>query len=209
MIPRAEATDPEDSFTYQHVCGTCFGLYESGRPDDLEQRCACQPQWAERWPRFDFNTRAELCRCCGTEAVHSGSRWSPYFCRTCQQMAIGVSIWQRRLVFPIGRHTIMNNFVPDSVASTLAARHRCSRELAETVLSAIRVMSTGSDGLERWARIVVARNLERCGLPAGVLLSEYLIAVKSTDGLSRSAAFADLCEFFKSLPPVAGCRGIH
>ena len=91
-----------------HVCGTCYALYEAGRPDGINQRCRCGPHGEARWPGVDFNERACLCTCCGTEVLRSGSRFSPYFCRECQLLAMGVSLWERRLVFPIGRHSLMH-----------------------------------------------------------------------------------------------------
>src|SRR5688572_25666900 len=122
-----------DELQYLRICGTCHALYETGRPDGMAQRYRCGPRDEERWPRFDYNERASLCLCCGMEALRSGSKWSPYFCNTCQTLAKEVSIRYRRLVFPIGRHSLMHTWVPETRAPTLAAHGGRSRDLAETV----------------------------------------------------------------------------
>ena len=191
---------------YLHVCGTCYALYEAGRPDGMNQRCRCGPHGEARWPGFDFNERACLCACCGTEVLPSGSRFSQYFCRECQLLAMGVSLWERRLVFPIGRHSLMNNFVPASRAPSLAAHGGRARDLAETVLAAVIRIGKGSDGLRQWSAIIVSRQLERLALPGGTPLVEYLDAVtEKGTGTTRWAVFAELCEFF--VRPITLVRG--
>ena len=204
------STYSADEFRYQHICGTCFGLYEVGRPDGLDQRCACRPAAAERWPRFDFNTRAELCRCCGAEAVRSGSRWSPFFCRECQLLAMGVSIWHGDVVFPIGRHSLMNAYLAPAPRRAGAERDASSGDsLAVAMYRAATVIQRGAEQVDQWRQIVVARNLEACGLRAGVSLNEYVTTVRRTEGLSRWAAFRDLCAFVKAVSlaerPSGGC----
>jgi hypothetical protein len=88
----------QDQLAYCYICSTCFHLYERGRRDNENQRCKCQPAEETKWPIRDFNERAILCRCCGLNVLPSGCRWDPYFCRECQLLAMGVSVWNRRLV---------------------------------------------------------------------------------------------------------------
>lgn len=105
-----------DARAHLCICGTCYALYETERPDGMNQPCRCTPRDEPRWPGHDFNEHALLCLCCGLEVVSSGSRWSSYVCRECQLLAMGVSLWERRLVFPIGRHSMMHTWVPDTRA---------------------------------------------------------------------------------------------
>ncbi len=184
---------------YLHVCGTCYALYEAGRPDGMNQRCRCGPQGEAQWPRFDFNERARLCGCCATEVLSSGTRWSPYFCRECQLLAMGVSLWERRLVFPIGRHSLMHTWVPASRAPSLAAHGGRARDLAATVSAALTGISGGSDRLGQWSANMVSRQLARLALPAGTPLLAYLDAVaEKGTGTTRWAVFAELCESIRS-----------
>lgn len=89
-----------DELQYLRICGHCYGLYETGRPDGLSQPCRCRPGGGERWPGFDFNERVSLCLCCGPEALASGSRYAPFSCRTCQDLAIGLARNLERLALP-------------------------------------------------------------------------------------------------------------
>jgi hypothetical protein len=181
---------------YLCICGTCFKLYETGRDDDEEQRCDCDPREEETWPGRDFNERACLCACCGTELLESGSRYSPYFCRECQLLAMGVSLWERRLVFPIGRHSMMHTWVPDSRKHSLVAHDGDARRLAETVHSAMTAISMGSQQLSEWSAFVVSRHLKRLGLHGGTLVSRYLAAnAMDEERPTRWGLFAEMCEF--------------
>ena len=187
----------ENELQHLRICGSCYSLYETGRADRRNQRCRCVVREERTWPGFDFNERASLCLCCGMEVLESGSRWSPYFCRTCQALAKKVSIRHRRLVFPIGRHSLMHTWVPEARLPTLGAHRGNPRELAKTVHAATTAVATGTEGLRQWSGVIVSRHLRHLGLPGGTPLREYLAAVagKGT-GYTRRAAFAELCEFF-------------
>jgi hypothetical protein len=107
-----EAHGWREEYTYLRICATCFHLFETNRPDGLNQRCRCAPDRGPRWPGSDFNERASLCRCCGFEVMRSGSRWSEFFCRECGLFAMGLSVSARQIVFPIGRHSLMHTWMP-------------------------------------------------------------------------------------------------
>jgi len=216
MAPDRDGTAPvrDDELRYLRICGTCYALYETGRPDGLDQRCRCGPSDQEPWPGFDFNERASLCACCGTEALRSGSRWSPYFCHECQLLAMGVSLWCRRLVFPIGRHSLMHTWVPETASPTLAAHRGRPRDLAATVHAAATAVSRGSEGLRQWSAIITTRHLQHLGLPGGTFLSDYLSAVRERGTEpGRCAAFAELCERFsvsaRRRPRKSAAGGAH
>jgi len=196
---------------YLRICGTCYDLYDENRPDGMEQHCRCHPR-EQTWPGYDFDERAILCRCCGLEVVRSGSRWSSFFCRECQLLAMGVSIWQRQLVFPIGRHTLMHTWVPKTPASSLATDAGDNAELVEGVYTTVMAVSKGADGLLEWYEVIMLRNLARVGLSGAVLLREYLQAIDREElGVlgTRLEAFEGLCEFFTSAPTesISGGKG--
>jgi len=192
----------DERYQYLYICSTCYGLYETGRPDGEEQRCACHPDKGPRWPSYDFNQRAMLCRCCGLNVLPSGSRWAPFFCRECQLLAMGVSVWNRRLIFPIGRHSLMHTWVPDTPSASLGDGENDGDTLAEGVHGALQGIARGTDGLWLWYATIMPRNLRRFGLKGDVSLREYMDAVAAeAPALStRLEAFDGLCRLFQPDP---------
>jgi len=184
---------------YLHICGTCFRLYETGRSDDEEQRCDCNQEEEERWSVGDFNERACLCGCCGMEILPSGSRWSQFYCRECQLLAMGVSLWERRLVFPIGRHSLMHAWVPQDRNPLRAARASSGDRALETVHDTIKVIVASSDAQSQWSANIVSRHLKRLRLPGGTPVSSYLAALEKDEEVpTRWALFAEFCEFIRT-----------
>jgi hypothetical protein len=190
------------NLAYLHICSTCFDLFDQERPDGRNQRCRCsRPQHDEPWPGFDFNRRATLCLCCATDVLESGSRWSPFFCRECQLMAMGVSLWERHLVFPIGRHSMMHNWVPKTPPATPIAHGGNAAGPALSVYTTLKAVFSGSDLLEQWSQRYVAENLARLRLRGGVSLVRYLAAQeKAEERPTRCEAFAAMCEFVRYAP---------
>lgn len=184
-----------DDLRYLHVCGTCYRLFESDRPDGRNQQCACTPMTGERWPRYDFNERARLCGCCATEALDSGSRFSAFFCRECQLLAMGATLWERRLVIPIGRHSLMHTYVPRAREPWPG---HVGTQSVETVHATLTSVGARSALMQQWSDRSVARHLHHAGLPGGVRLTDYLDAVKERGtGTTRWAMFAEFCEFIR------------
>jgi endogenous inhibitor of DNA gyrase (YacG/DUF329 family) len=196
---RKRGMEMTDHIGFLRVCGSCFKLYETGHADGENQRCDCQPrQDARRWAGMDFNEHARLCACCGTEVLRSGSRYSPYFCRECQLLAMGVSLWERRLVIPIGRHSLMHAFVPAPRTPSLAAHGGDVGALASTVHTAMMAISIGSERLSLWSAAVVSRHLKRLGLAGGTSVSQYLAAnARDEESPTRWSLFAEMCEFIR------------
>jgi hypothetical protein len=193
----------DDEHAYLHVCPKCFELYEKDRPDGMNQTCACHPNDPERWPGADFNQHAMMCRCCALNVLASGSRWHPYFCRECQLLAMGVSVWNRRLVIPVGRHSIMHSWVPRTAAQPLPTGQEIDLdELAETLAATLQDISKTTDLLWKWYRTSMKRNLKRFGLKSGVSLREYMEAVVAEKPAlsTRLEAFEGLCKRFRSKP---------
>jgi hypothetical protein len=116
---------------------------------------------------------------------------------------MGVSVWQRHLVFPIGRHTLMHTWVPKTPSSSRTAHGVDSAELVEGVYTAFMAVSKGADGLLEWYQMVMPRNLDRVGLAGAVLLRDYLKAIGRVElGVlsTRLEAFEGLCACFQMTP---------
>jgi hypothetical protein len=187
----------EEKHGHLRVCGRCYELFEEGRSDGRNQTCSCAPREEERWPGYDFNERAILCRCCGLDVLFSGSRWAPYFCRHCKPMAMAVSIWNRKLIFPIGRHSMMHMWVPETPEPTLPAHGGDVDTLAESLMASIGGVISGGEVLSKWYPKVMARNFEEMGLAGNVELKRYVEAVVEKESPNRIQAFEGLCEFYK------------
>jgi hypothetical protein len=190
----------EAEHAYLHICPKCFELYEQDRPDGMNQTCACHPNDPERWPGADFNQRAMLCRCCALTVLPSGSRWSPYFCRECQLLAMGVSVWNRSLVIPIGRHSLMHSWVPRAEAQPFPPGGEVDLDdFAATFAAMLNNISDASDLLWKWYRTSMKRNLKRYGLKGKVSLREYIAAVSAEKPAlsTRLEAFEGLCKLFQ------------
>lgn len=179
------------------ICPTCFHLYEAGDPDGENQRCTCQPSEETRSASRDFNEHAILCRCCALTVLPSGSRWHPFFCRECQLLAMGVSVWNRHLIFPIGRHSLMHTWA--TWPSTEPARQEPTDHIAGTY-QALRYVARGSTGLWQWYAVIMERNLHHFGLSGDVSLREYMdaVAAEAPAVSTRLKAFDGLCQFFQA-----------
>jgi hypothetical protein len=187
---------PEE-LQWLRVCGTCYNLYETGRPDGQNQRCRCFIGPDIPWAGFDFNERARLCMCCAMEVLASGSKWSAYFCSECRQRVMDLSLREGRLVIPIGRHSLMHTWVPNTLAPSLAAHGGSAADLAQTVMTAASAVFGGTDRLWEWSPTIVARHLRHLGLPGSTPLIEYLGAIDGRGtGTTRLGLFAELSEFF-------------
>ena len=175
------------------VCGTCgwlrgpWGRYVGEL--EFEQRCDCHDaeEPDERWPGFDHNTVAELCRCCGLEVVKSGSKWSVWFCRECLDRVKDLNTGAGRCVVPIGRHSLMNGvfYKPAQSGVNPAALSAFSDQL-HAFFGAV-------DATEAWRRRVVRANLAAINLgeALSVPVDRYCRRVRAA-GLSKEAAFAAL-----------------
>lgn len=157
------------------VCGKCHAL--RGGPiatvDDVAvwQLCDCATvEERTAQPRvWDFSTAFELCRCCGLEALRSGSRWSVWFCAVCNQRVRELNAASGRCIVPIGRHSSMNGVFLDSNAD------EGLRVFTEQVTSLFHEIV----GTEGWSRTAVRMNLAAVGLPMGedIDLETYTAAV--------------------------------
>lgn len=109
---------------------------------------------------------------------------------------MGVSVWERQLIFPIGRHSLMHTWVPEP-----GGESRAGGDAVASTYRTLQTVFTGSDGLRRWGRLRLAHNLRTLGLEGDVSLRSYLEAVIRYHGevglTTRIAAFDGMCEFIK------------
>jgi len=98
------------AFSVCRRCGDLFGDVVLVSGTAVTQHCRCDRRRHDRprWERHDFNCVAELCWCCASTVIPSGSRWSSYFCDECRPRIVALNRGVGRCVVPIGRHSIMN-----------------------------------------------------------------------------------------------------
>ena len=173
------------------ICGQCHELkgLVPGRIDGARQLCSCspvalresQPLWG-----YDYNTYAELCRCCGLVLLRSGSRWSVWFCGPCDEAVRALNQAAGRCVIPIGRHSLMNNVVVSTAQLQSGAAVRAYTDQLHSLF-------VNMEDLRTWGRAVVQRNLAALGFDSedDVALSAYLDEIKSSS-LTQLAAFEAL-----------------
>jgi hypothetical protein len=94
---------------------------------------------------------------------------------------MGVSAWERRLIFPIGRHSLMHVWVPDTLPPSLTAHGDDPAALAADVYQTLRLMNSGFEALNGWYRFIVLWRLRRLGLRETVTLEDYWNAVRRDD----------------------------
>ncbi|HZQ66117.1 MAG TPA: hypothetical protein VFA66_12925 [Gaiellaceae bacterium] len=172
------------------LCGRCATI--RGARGGLRQRCRCEADADERWPRYDYNTHTELCYCCAAAAIESGSRWSSFFCDRCRERVLDFDRRQGRWIVPLGRHSAMHG-------DLLGGAEAGIREHAEELAARIRTLGGGIDHLRRWATERTRHNLDTAGFRAGadVPLPAYLAAVAESD---KREAFEGLVRHFGGEP---------
>jgi hypothetical protein len=114
------------------VCADCGELRErsKGELPALRQLCSCEERELRatgarpipRWPGYDFNVKAELCRLCASEVLWSGHRYCVWFCGPCRDAVREANERLGGYVIPVGRHSVH--------AGVLVNPRRPRRELA-------------------------------------------------------------------------------
>jgi hypothetical protein len=185
------------------ICPSCFqcrGELEvqdaDGSPGRYRQRCGCEratAQLEKRWPRYDFNTYIELCRCCGIAPLRSGSRWSVFFCAECKERVFAFNRAHDGWVVPIGRHTAMHgigfNPATQSDVTDFWADVTHFWVRMKGLFGAIHI-------LDERARVCVAENLAALGFEPRqeVPLADYLEAAAGR--IDKAERFEALVRYF-------------
>jgi hypothetical protein len=176
------------------VCGPCGDVV--GPADDFAQRGFTMLQGGKcpahaapdhsTWPGYDYNRFVELCRCCGTVPLRSGSRWSVWFCAACREQVDLLNQRLGRYAVPIGRHSVHGGrLIPADKLDDPIEIHI----FLESTNAAYRAM----DVLAQWAHEVIRLNLRaiREDADSVVPIQSYCLAAQRyVDPLDR---FREMC----------------
>jgi hypothetical protein len=186
------------------VCGECRDVVGRFRPlsggSPLVQRGTCPvhraPPDEPRWPRFDYNRQFELCRCCATVVLRSGSRWSVWFCEECEDQVGLLNARSGRCVVPIGRHSVHAGWL-------LPAERLRDAVVVESFLTAINGVSDARALLARWQREAVGRNLVAIRRASRDLVpvTEYVDGVRRV--VDPTDRFRDMCAWLQECAAAA------
>jgi hypothetical protein len=154
-----------------------------------------------RWPGYDFNMVAELCRCCGQVLLKSGNKFSVWFCDHCKEHVGLLNGRLGRYAIPIGRHSFHGGFLlkpkEDRASMTL--------EL-ELFVARWNDIWEAMGAVEAWAGEVVLQILAEKGLDRGIpkdvgatglLVGEYLRACRPTKA-EKKHRFLEMVAFLSS-----------
>ena len=146
------------------VCGPCGDVVGPAKhrhePDFVmvqKGTCAVHTAPAEpTWPWNDFNRFVELCQCCGTAPLHSGSKWAVWFCPACREQVDLLNQRLGRYAIPIGRHSVHGG--------RLLSAEQVDDELElHTFLDFVNSSSEAMRVLQKWAKLVIRLNLQAIG----------------------------------------------
>ena len=142
------------------VCGPCgdaVGPHPSSREPGtmLIQAGECSTHTDPgqlAWPGYDFNRYVELCRCCGTVPLRSGTRWATWFCGPCMEQVKLLNERLGRYAIPVGRHSLHQGRL-------LSPEHLEEPLEVQIFLDATNAAFDAMKLLKRWAAHIVRMNL--------------------------------------------------
>lgn len=196
---------PRVSINDLYICAGSASLFGAlgydGGPLIHEQRCryvSCpyregswhRPRTALREPYGDFLEAIELCYCCASVVIASGSKFSSFFCGDCRTAvsrlrdALGIA------AIPFGRHSLMNG------ASLSGAGARDPRQL-NAFASAVQRSFNRIDRLCTWQRVVVADRVAAMHPDATYVPAAAYAAFAEGNALSKPEMFQQLCGYFE------------
>ena len=114
---------------------------------------------------------------------------------------MAITLWEGQLVFPIGRHSLMHTWVPDTRPANLPGHAGDAGALAESVHRAVVKLTKGRDRLQAWAPVVIRQHVERLRLRGSVYVSQYLLTCVRRHYCPTLQAFRGLCDFTRALAP--------
>lgn len=178
-------------------CGDVIGRLPHPREPGqaLVQRGTCSEHAKNEstsggWSGFDLPRRVELCRCCGTVPLLSGSRFSVWFCRQCVDQIHLLNARFGRCVLPIGRHSVHAGLLlkAEDVDDPIAV-HEFTERFAG--------LTDAHRTLEKWARVVIGRNFEEMGWGdrATVPVGSYARLTRLT--LRPDRKFREMCAWLQ------------
>ena len=183
------------------VCRTCSRIYgdivsmdPGAAKSDRRQHCDCQPM-NECEDRRDhgLNEGVALCRCCGRQALRSGSRLAAWFCKSCLSAVRTINQACGTHVVPHGRHSLLEEIG--------LAEDANARQIPEFIES-LGDWFERIERLETHAWLVVQDNIRLLNPTPSiseVSLSDYLERLPASPEMSR-ASVLDLGRAF-NVPP--------
>jgi hypothetical protein len=176
------------------VCGPCADVVGPAKHRHVGDfvmvqtgTCAVHTRPSEPiWPWKDYNRFVELCRCCGTVALYSGSRWAVWFCPTCKEQVLLLNRRLGRYAIPIGRHSV-------HAGRFLSAKDIESAVAVHVFVESMNANFGAMELLRRWAKHVIRQNLRAIGEDddAAIPITSYCRAAqKNVDPLDR---FREMC----------------
>ena len=143
----------------------------------------------------------ELCYCCGMALVPGGRPWFLFFCDECKQNVRDFDRQCRRVIIPIGRHSLVNGSILrglDPTVDGLILSNQDVRDDAklEQYFSKVRGMAASIKHLREWSRLEVANRLKEIGRVGDIPLLDYRLRSPVVD---RPETFGRLVDFFRSV----------
>ena len=192
------------------VCSTCFQIYGFG--DYISprfehwQKCDCSNKVGmpedvdEKWRWKDFNKLVELCYCCGKRLVHSGSKWSLFFCEECKWMVVDFDRQYGRVIIPIGRHSLVNGSILRGQDHTGDGLILSNQDVQDDVKlkqysSRVNGMVASIKHLEQWSRLEVGNRFTELETIEDITLRGYGVLSSRVD---KPETFGRLVQFFRS-----------
>jgi hypothetical protein len=177
-----------DLAAHMELCRKCLVLrgpfFDSHNGCERVQRCGCAPR-EPLWNAFDYNCAAELCRCCASRVMRSGSKWSVFFCDACKGHVVAYNGGAGWNVIPIGRHLMMNGVaLKTEDARKGSARRAFARGMSEVF--------DGISRLERLHRAYVTRIVSSIDASGPTVPVPQYIDHATRSQPSASAVFAVL-----------------
>ena len=193
------------SIDHLYICAGSAGLFGAlgydGGPPIQEQRCRyvdC-PYREERWhrpktelpePFGDFPEAIELCHCCASAVIPSGSKFSSFFCDDCRAAVMRLTSALGTAAIPLGRHSLMNGV---TLAGGAAARDPLR---VKSFALAVQHSFNRIDRLWSWQRTVVADHIAAMQLDARCVPASAYLAFTASDALPKRELFRQLCRYF-------------
>lgn len=142
-----------------------------------------------REPANDLQMDVELCYCCASTVIATGSRWSLFYCDPCAHRVRRLSRDAGFALIPLGRHSVMNGV-------SLPARDAAKRHRRAAFASAAMQVFDCIGRVHAWRRIIVAERIDAIRPGArSVPLAEYLAYCKR-HAPSRPEMFRRLWRYF-------------
>ncbi len=176
LLPSADGTRAYEQRFRQHDC--------AWRSEPWHQPRAEMPQ-----PPGDFPTALELCYCCASNVIPSGSKFSSFFCDACRTNIVRLRDAVGSAVIPLGRHSLMNGIAlhgPDA-----------GNRLRITSFAAANSQSSNRIGrLFEWRRLVIAERVSSMHANAAFVSAPEYLAFATTLAPAPCEMFRQLCRFF-------------